>query len=364
MTTATDSGHGSRFTAEVVRLMTPPSAPSSSHTLGWNALNQLTSASRNGALQASFQYDPLGRRVVKSTPGKVTTYTYDGADILRENVTAGGITTTSYYVHGPSIDEPLGKETGGVMTHYHADGLGSIVKETSAVGAVTNTLRYDAWGNIEAGARDGFGFTGREYDSETGLLYYRARYLDPKSGRFISEDPISFSGGSNFYTYVSGNPIRLRDPLGLLGFSFSASGYDFLGGGLKVTVGSFGASVCFEVGLGFGGGFDLGFADKVDSPGVVVEVEGNLGPLKANIGAEANPYENSAYAGFGVGYTGREWRVTDPKNSSSCSADGPTAETQDKATDPAEQYGETGTQVGLKLQARLAVQVICLGSKR
>ena len=189
--------------------------PGETWTYTWNALNQLTSASRNGALQASFQYDPLGRRVVKSTPAKVTTYTYDGADILRENVTVGGITTTSYYVHGPSIDEPLGKETGGVMTYYHADGLGSIVKETSEAGAVTSTLRYDAWGNIEAGARDGFAFTGREWDPETGLYYYRARYYDPKAGRFISEDPIRFQGGPDFYSYTHDGPATFVDPSGL-----------------------------------------------------------------------------------------------------------------------------------------------------
>lgn len=95
----------------------------------WNALNRLPSASKNGALLARFRYDPLGRRVVKSTHAKVTTYTNDGANILRENATVGGVTTTSYYVHGPGIDEPLAKETGGVMTDHYADGLGSIVEE-------------------------------------------------------------------------------------------------------------------------------------------------------------------------------------------------------------------------------------------
>src|SRR5262249_18756836 len=57
-------------------------------------------------------------------------------------------------------------------------------------------------------------FTGREFDSESGLLYYRARYYDPKIGRFISEDPITFDGGINFYAYVGNNPINLTDPFG------------------------------------------------------------------------------------------------------------------------------------------------------
>jgi RHS repeat-associated protein len=61
----------------------------------------------------------------------------------------------------------------------------------------------------------GYAFTGREWDAETGLYYYRARYYDPKIGRFLSEDPIGFMGGANFYAYVEGNPLTLVDPFGL-----------------------------------------------------------------------------------------------------------------------------------------------------
>src|SRR5260370_33673003 len=45
--------------------------------------------------------------------------------------------------------------------------------------------------------------------------YYRARYYDPKLGRFISEDPIGFQGGINVYTYVLNSPLNLVDPSGL-----------------------------------------------------------------------------------------------------------------------------------------------------
>ena len=169
---------------------------------------------QNATMVATFGYDPIGRRILKSTPTKTVAYTYDGADILRENVTTSGSTVTSYYVHGPGIDEPLSKETGSSVTYYHADGLGSIAKETDGSGVVTNTLRYDAWGNIETGARDGFAFTGREWDPETGLYYYRARYYDPGAGRFINEDSWRFYAGANFFTYVGGRPTVLRDPTG------------------------------------------------------------------------------------------------------------------------------------------------------
>jgi len=70
----------------------------------------------------------------------------------------------------------------------------------SAGGEVANKLRY----------------TGREFDRETGLYYYRARYYDPESGRFYTEDPLGFRAGINFYAYVDNNPINANDPTGLV----------------------------------------------------------------------------------------------------------------------------------------------------
>src|SRR2546425_5548212 len=98
------------------------------------------------------------------------------------------------YLHGPDSDEPLAQEDGaGALAYFHPDGLGSIIKMTDSASAVVSSRRYDAFGNFELGAANGYGFTGREWESATGLYYYRARYYDPKSGRFISEDPIGFN---------------------------------------------------------------------------------------------------------------------------------------------------------------------------
>jgi len=72
-------------------------------------------------------------------------------------------------------------------SYLHADALGSIVKATNAAGGVILSRQYDAWGNLEAGADEsGSAFTGREWDPEPGLYYYRARYYEPRVGRFIS----------------------------------------------------------------------------------------------------------------------------------------------------------------------------------
>ncbi|WP_369306563.1 RHS repeat-associated core domain-containing protein [Pseudomonas sp. W2-17] len=57
-------------------------------------------------------------------------------------------------------------------------------------------------------------FQGQYHDHETGLHYNRHRYYDPRVGRFISKDPIGYSGGLNLYHYVP-NPTGWIDPLGL-----------------------------------------------------------------------------------------------------------------------------------------------------
>jgi len=63
-----------------------------------------------------------------------------------------------------------------------------------------------------------YGYTGRESDGITGLIYYRARWYDPQQGRFITEDPVGFaSGDTNFYAYVKNDPVNRVDPLGLSG---------------------------------------------------------------------------------------------------------------------------------------------------
>ena len=78
---------------------------------------------------------------------------------------------------------------------------------------------YDAYGRIvtETGALENpYTYTGREFDEESVLYFYRACYYDARAGRFITEDPIGFGGGDeNIYRYAFNNPINLTDPFGL-----------------------------------------------------------------------------------------------------------------------------------------------------
>ena len=179
-------------------------------TYTWNALNQLIAAAKNTATQATYKYDPHGRRIERVAGATTTTWTYEGEDIARQ--TAGA---TTVFVHGPGFDEPLAQTLGTTTEYFHSDALGSIVSHTSSAGAIATSIAYDGWGNIESGIPSLHAFTGREWDPTTALYYYRARYYEPSSGRFLSEDPIGFAGGGNFYQYGNGNPVLLSDPTGL-----------------------------------------------------------------------------------------------------------------------------------------------------
>ena len=101
---------------------------------------------------------------------------------------------------------------------YEADGLGSVTSLTDPTGAIAATYTYDSFGFMTAStgsATNWFRYTGRQFDSTGGLYYYRARYYDPTTGRFLSEDPIRFKGGVNFYAYVGNDPVNRTDPFGL-----------------------------------------------------------------------------------------------------------------------------------------------------
>ena len=185
-------------------------------TYFWNALNQLVEVKEGTTTIATFEYDGKGRRTEKIAAGLTHAYIYDVEDIVEERIT-GSSTDTIRYFHGAGIDEPLArKSSSDLVTYYLADHLGSIVQESSAAGAITLEREYDPWGVAMQGASaSGYGFTGREWDAETEIYYYRLRYYRPSTGRFLNEDPIGLRGGFNLATYVENSPATFVDPFGL-----------------------------------------------------------------------------------------------------------------------------------------------------
>jgi RHS repeat-associated protein len=148
----------------------------------------------------------------------VTRYIYDTEDILLE--LDGSNNVVARYTHGPGIDEPLIMEKAGASFFYQADGLGSITELTDSAGVVKQSYTYSSFGKIESQLDPTFiqpyTFTAREFDTETGLYFYRARYYDPSIGRFLSEDPAGSLSDLNFYAYVRNNPAKFTDPTGLI----------------------------------------------------------------------------------------------------------------------------------------------------
>ena len=117
-----------------------------------------------------------------------------------------------------NIDEPLAMLRSGTTSYYQADGINSITSLSNVAGALAQTYTFDSFGEQTASSgslTNPFRYTGREFDTETGLDYYRARYYDPNPGRFLAEDPLEFVSTFNPYAYVENRPTNSIDPSGL-----------------------------------------------------------------------------------------------------------------------------------------------------
>ncbi len=102
--------------------------------------------------------------------------------------------------------------------YYHFDGSGNVVALTNSSGNTVEVYEYDVYGKVgasDASHPNRFMFTGREFDKETGLYYYRARYYKPEIGRFLQADPVGLRGGMNLYAYCMNRPTMYTDPMGL-----------------------------------------------------------------------------------------------------------------------------------------------------
>jgi RHS repeat-associated protein len=189
---------------------------SNTTTYTWDFENRMASATLPGTGgTVSFKYDPFGRRIYKSSSSAISIYAYDRANLVEETNSTGAV--VARYSQGLNIDEPLAMLRSGTTSYYEADGLDSVTSLSNAAGALANTYTYDSFGNIVASSGslvNSFRYTGREFDAETNLQFSRARYYDQTTGRFLSEDPIRFRGGMNFYPYVLDNPVNYIDPLG------------------------------------------------------------------------------------------------------------------------------------------------------
>ncbi|MDR3412318.1 MAG: kelch repeat-containing protein [Formivibrio sp.] len=179
------------------------------NSYAWDTRNRLVSANNNGAV---FSYDPLGRRTGKTILSANTNFLYDGANPVQE---LNGSTVTANLLTG-GVDERFMRATATETDNYLTDALGSTVVLTDPTGNSTVQYSYAPYGgiNISGTTTNSFTYTGREIDG-LGINYYRARYYNPTTGRFLSEDPLGFAGGDvNLYAYAGDDPIDAIDPTG------------------------------------------------------------------------------------------------------------------------------------------------------
>jgi len=129
-----------------------------------------------------------------------------------------------YYVHGLGLISRVNPD--GTTRYYRWNNVGSIVAMTDEIGDVTHSYSYDPYGNVLASDEEDFNpyrFVGRwgVMDEDNGLYFMRARYYDPETGRFISEDPV---WNVNLYAYAGSNPLLNIDPEGRAWYSGIISG--------------------------------------------------------------------------------------------------------------------------------------------
>ena len=181
--------------------------------------NRLIEVSDGGSAIAKYYYDYAGRRIAKVAANTETTYRYDGDQVIAEYENG---TLKRKFIYGPGIDEPvimIVKGTPDEWYWYHYDVLGSVVALSDSSGTIVASYEYEVFGSATItgnGHGNPFMFTGRRFDDETGLYYYRARMYHPELGRFMQPDPIGYFGGINLYTYCRNNPFNWIDPFGLL----------------------------------------------------------------------------------------------------------------------------------------------------
>jgi RHS repeat-associated protein len=183
------------------------------YTYTWNARGELTQVKQGAATIATYAYDAFGRRTNKTISGTTTRFAYDGTNLIQEQDGAG--TPIANMLTG-GVDEVFSRTDSAGSRYFLSDAIGSTVGLTDGSGAIATSYTYEPFGKTTttgATSANSQQFTGRENDGA--LYYYRARYLHPTFGRFLSEDPLSFAAGdANLQAYVGNNPVCRTDPTG------------------------------------------------------------------------------------------------------------------------------------------------------
>ena len=202
-------------------IATTSSGKSASYT--YNAENKLIRATvqeGNSVAVEEYEYDYAGNRTVKKSENDYTYYLNDinsGLTQVLAELDSNG-NEKCYYTRGTEI---ISQDRNGAISYYLTDGHGSVRQLTDSTGTVTDTYVYDAWGNLissTGNTENSYLYCGEQLDSTTGLYYLRARYMNPETGTFITQDTYA---GTIFdptslhkYLYANADPVMNIDPSG------------------------------------------------------------------------------------------------------------------------------------------------------
>ncbi len=194
--------------------------PSGTTRYQYNSQNQMVMVQMPDGKKIAYGYAPTGQRIWREDQTGRTWYVGDGMHVVAQ--LDQDLKAAETYVHGPGTDWPLAILGGSGARFLHADRQGSVRRVTDQDGNVAAQLDYDAFGRVvrrEGDAHIPFQFTARSFDEATSLYYFRARYYDAHTGRFLTRDPAPGNPriplSLNPYCYAYNNPVNLTDPLGL-----------------------------------------------------------------------------------------------------------------------------------------------------
>ena len=205
-------------------------------TFVYDLSNRLVSVLDNSTEVASYVYDARNLRVKKTTPTATTVFHYDTQGrLIAETDTAGNTLAEYIYLN----DTPLATiRPTDTPYYYHTDHINTPRVMTNSSGTAAWKASYNAFGyaDIDASSTitNNIRFPGQYYDSETNLHYNWNRYYDPRTGRYLTPDPIGLEGGIDPYVYTENDPVNRVDPKGLATKSLGASAY--YGGGFEFAI--------------------------------------------------------------------------------------------------------------------------------